>query len=311
MALTRSLYSTQYCKIQLREDTDKVYQSGVDAYYGGYLNNGSGAETSLVFSGLPVQTASIERTVPTEDILVLGRLGSVGRQQKEVETYSINVKLFWASTAGAKLDAGAISALTGNALNGTRSKISVEPNGFTGFGILTKFSLDGSVGNFITSDLTFEGFGTPEVTKVANAGNTEGGGVANSVTVWTSENVILGTNSGSNINPTETINSAKFSLDIPTETLSRIGAQITGSTTLDRLTGNYLHVAKPPFKSSISYEGQLVTGDHKSDPITFGHIKVTPVNFNITSQSYNQNAGDVGATMSFSSEGVTATFADA
>ena len=287
MALTRSLYSTQYLKLRLTEGT------------GSYI------------TGLPVQTASIERTVPTEDILVLGRLSSVGRQQKDVETYKMDVKLFWASTAGAQLTSSDISTLTGNALNGTRSEVVVEPNGFTGFGILTKFSLDGSVGNFITSDLTFEGFGTPVISTVANPANAEGGGVANSVTVWTSENVILGTNSGSNINPTETINSAKFSLDIPTETLSRIGAQITGSTTLDRLTGNYLHVAKPPFKSSISYEGQLVTGDHKSETITFGHIKVTPVNFNITSQSYNQNAGDVGATMSFSSEGVTATFADA
>jgi len=287
MALQRSLYSTQFLKIKLTEGA------------GSYI------------TGLPVQTASIERTVPTEDIVVLGRLGSVGRQQKEVETYKMDVKLFWASTANAQLTHSDISTLTGNALKGTRSEVIIEPNGFTGFGILNKFSLDGSVGGFITADLGFEGFGTPTITTAANAGNTEGGGVPSSVTVYTSENVILGSNNSSVSNPTETIKSAKFNLDLPTETLSRIGAQITGSTTDSLLTGNYLHVAKPPFKASFSYEGELVTGDHKSDALTFGHLKVTPVNFNVTSQSFNQNQGDVGATMSFNSEGVSVTFAAA
>jgi len=285
MALNRSLYSTQFLKLRLTE--------GVGDY----------------ISGLPVQTASIERTVPTEDIVVLGRLGSVGRQQKEVETYKMDVKLFWASTPNAKLTHSDIIALTGNALNGTRSEVIVEPNGFTGFGILNKFSLDGSVGAFITADLSFEGFGTPVITTAANAGNTEGGGVPSAVTVYTSENVILGNNDNQVSDPTETIKSAKFNLDLPTETLSRIGAQITGKTTDGLLTGNYLHVAKPPFKASFSYEGELVTGDHKDDALTFGHLKVSPVNFNVTSQSFNQNQGDVGATMSFNSEGVSVTFA--
>jgi len=285
MALQRSLYSTQFLKLRITGNT------------GDYI------------TGLPVQTASIERTVPTEDIVVLGRLGSVGRQQKEVETYKMDIKLFWASTSGAKLTASDISALTGNALNGTRSEVIVEPNGFTGFGILNKFSLDGSVGSFITADLGFEGFGTPAITTAANAGSTEGGGVPSAVTVYTSENVILGDNNSTKINPTETIRSAKFNLDLPTETLSRIGAPIIGSTTASGLTGNYLHVAKPPFKASFSYEGELVTGDHKDDALTFGHLKVSPVNFNVTSQSFNQNQGDVGATMSFNSEGVSVTFA--
>jgi len=284
MALNRSLYSTQFLKLRLTEGT------------GSYI------------TGLPVQTASIERTVPTEDIVVLGRLGSVGRQQKEVETYKMDVKLFWASTSDARLTASDIIALTGNALNGTRSEVIVEPNGFTGRGILNKFSLDGSVGSFITADLGFEGFGTPIITTAANAGNTEGGGVPSAVTVYTSENVILGGNNSTNTSPTETINSAKFNLDLPTETLSRIGAQITGKTTDANLTGNYLHVAKPPFKASFSYEGELVTGDHKSDSIQFGHLVVSGINFNVTSQSFNQNQGDVGATMSFNSEGVSVAF---
>jgi len=284
MALSRSLYSTQFLKLTLSE----------------------GAATAI--TGLPVQTASIERTVPTEDIVVLGRLGSVGRQQKEVETYKMDIKLFWASGDGNSLTAQNIKDLTGNALNGTRSKIEITPNGFVGFGILNKFSLDGSVGAFVTADLGFEGFGTPEISTSTNAGNAAGGGVASSVTVYTSENIVLGANNNAEDNPTETIKSAKFSLDLPTETLSRIGGPITGLTTSANLKGNYLHVAKPPFKASISYEGEMVTGDHKNDAISFGHLKVTPAGFNITSQSFSQNQGDVGATMSFNSEGVSVAF---
>jgi len=289
MALQRSLYSTQFLKLRITGTT-------------------ANPQASSYITGLPVQTASIERTVPTEDIVVLGRLGSVGRQQKEVETYKMDIKLFWASTSGAQLTAGDIIALTGNALKGTPSEVIIEPNGFTGFGILNKFSLDGSVGNFITADLGFEGFGTPIISTAANAGSSEGGGVPTTVTVYTSENVILGGNNSANTSPTETIKSAKFNLDLPTETLSRIGAPITGSTTGSGMTGNYLHVAKPPFKASFSYEGELVTGDHKSDALQFGHLVVSGINFNVTSQSFSQNQGDVGATMSFNSEGVSVVF---
>ena len=283
MALSRSLYSTQFLKLTLTEGGSSI-------------------------DNLPVQTASIERTVPTEDIVVLGRLGSINRQQKEVETYKMDIKLFWASGSDFGLTAANISKLTGNALDGTRSKIEVTPNGFVGFGILNKFSLDGSVGGFITADLGFEGFGTPEITTTTNAGSTEGNSSIKNVTVYTSENIVLGANNNTKSDPTETIKSAKFSLDLPTETLSRIGAPITGLTTAALLKGNYLHVAKPPFKASLSYEGELVTGDHKNDSISFGHLKIIPNGFNITSQSYSQNQGDVGASMSFNSEGVSVTF---
>jgi len=74
------------------------------------------------------------------------------------------------------------------------------------------------------------------------------------------------------------------------------------------LTGAHLLVAKPPFKVSISYDGELVTGAHSLDAITFGHLQITPIAANITSQSYNQNAGDIGAAFSFASEGTSCTF---
>ena len=278
MSLSRSLYSTQFLELTLSE-------------VGG-----------TVVSGLPVQTASIERTVPTEDIIILGKLGSVGRQQKEVESVKMDIKLFWATGSGNNLSAANLDTLTGNALNGTRSKVVVTPNGFTGYGILTNFGIDAGVGDFLTANMSFEGFGTPIITTAATAAANASSYPSASVVVYTSENVSAG---GSD----ETIKSAKFSIDIPSERLSRLGAPITGSQTGADLTGNHLLVAKPPFKVSVSYDGQFMTGAHANDPITFGHLKITPANSNITTQSFSQNAGDVGATMSFASEGTSCTFA--
>ena len=292
MAISRTLYSTQFLNLFLNE---------------------TGAAS---IDGLPIQSASIERTVPTEDIMVLGKLGSAGRQQKEVESVKMDIKLFWASgeransststitnTLETRLTASDLAILTGNALRGTRSKIVVSPNGFTGYGILTNFGIDGSVGDFLTASMSFEGFGTPIIANTTTDASVESSYAPASVFVYTSENIKLDGSTD------ETIKSAKFSLDIPTERLSRIGAPVTGLQTDSSLTGEHLLVAKPPFKVSVSYEGQLVTGSHALDAITFGHVKFTPIAANITSQNYSQNAGDVGASMSFSAEGTSVTIA--
>lgn len=293
MALSRTLYSTQFLTLELTE---------------------GGVDTDIV-SGLPVQTASIERTVPTEDVMVLGKLGSMGRQQKEVESVKIDVKVFWASgeranttatsitnTLGTRLTADNLSTLTGNALKGIRSKIVLSPNGFTGFGILTNFGIDAGVGDFLSANLSFAGIGTPQIATTSTSADSESSYAPVSVFVYTSENVSLAGSTD------ETIKSAKFSIDIPNERLSKLGAPVTGLQTDGNLTGAHLLVAKPPFKVSVSYDGELVTGAHALDAITFGHLKITPVAANITSQSYNQNAGDVGAAFSFASEGTSCTF---
>ena len=289
MAISRTLYSTQFLNLFLNE---------------------TGAAS---IDGLPIQSASIERTVPTEDIMVLGKLGSAGRQQKEVESVKMDIKLFWASgeransststitnTLETRLTASDLATLTGNALRGTRSKIVVQPNGFTGYGVLTNFGIDGSVGDFLTASMSFEGFGTPVIANSTTDASVESLYAPKSVFVYTSENIKLDSSTD------ETIKSAKFSLDIPTERLSLIGSPVTGMQD-SALTGFHLLVAKPPFKVSVSYEGQLVTGSHALDAITFGHVKFTPIAANITSQNFSQNAGDVGASMSFSSEGTSVT----
>lgn len=296
MPISRNLYSTQFLTLELTE----------------------GGENSDTISGLPVQTASIERTVPTEDVMVLGKLGSAGRQQKEVESVKIDVKLFWASgtrdnstsstittSEAVRITAANLSTLTGNALKGVRSKIILAPNGFTGYGILTNFGIDAGVGDFLSANLSFAGFGTPQIANTTTSADNESSYAPASVFVYTSENVSLA--GGSN----ETIKSAKFSIDIPNERLSRLGAPVTGSQTNENLTGAHTLVAKPPFKVSVSYDGELVTGAHAEDAITFGHLKITPVASAVTSQSYNQNAGDVGGAFSFSSEGTSCTFANA
>ena len=313
MALARSLYSTQFLKLYLNESLSGTNGTGTpisatDTGHVGYNSN--------LINGLPVQSASIERTVPTENILVLGKLGSLGRQQKEIETVKMDVKLFWASgeiisgnispNSEMRLSASNLQTLTGNALQGKRSIIAVEPNGFTGYGILTNFAIDAAAGDFLTASMSFAGFGKPFITTGTNDAAVESDYAPKSIFVYTSENVSLAGLSGTN----ETIKTAKFSIDLPNERLSRIGAPITGYQTDENLTANHLLVAKPPFKVTVSYDGEFVTGAHSLDALTFGHIKFTPVSANITSQNYSQKAGDVGASMSFSSEGTSCSITD-
>lgn len=331
MGLQRTLYSTQFLKLYLNERLEDGLTSA--------LTNAQNYKNNLL-SGLPVQSASIERTIPADNILILGKLGSVGRQQNGVETVKMDIKLFWASGTGlipgeipnipgidavdTRLNFNHIDELTGNALEGKRSIIVVEPAGFTGYGILTNFSLDAGLGDFVTANLSFEGYGTPLIATQATKSNSITDYPASSVVVYTSQNVFLFDNDAANftkIDPTETIKSAKFSLDIPTESISRLGAAITGCQSTDivaylsghaegvsQLTGNHLLVAKPPFKVSISYDGQFLTGSHAKDKITFGHLTIEPLFASITSQSYSQSAGEAAATMSFSSEGTSAKF---
>ena len=334
MALQRSLYSTQFLKLYI----DERLTDGLTSAIAGPANTQNYNENLI--SGLPVQSASIERTIPSDNILILGKLGAVGRQQKDVETVKMDIKLFWASGTGlipgqqpnipgidavdTRLRVDHIKLLTGNALQGKRSIIVVEPNGFTGYGILTNFSIDAGLGDFVSANLSFEGYGTPLIASYANKSTDTTAYPASAVVVYTSQNVFLHDNDSANfkqVNPTETIKSAKFSIDIPTERLSRIGAAITGAQSSDivaylsghadgvhELTGNQLLVAKPPFKVSVSYDGQFLTGDHAKDKITFGHVTIEPISASITSQSFSQAAGEVGATMSFSSEGTSAEF---
>jgi len=261
MAITRTLYTTQVAAI--------------------------GALT-----GLPIQSASIERTVATEDVLILGRLASASRQQKDVDTYKMDVKFYIATGGAGGLTTANVRTLVNEALSGTTRVISVSPDGFSGSAIMTNFSIEAGVGEFVTASMAFEGLGTPVISSAGNNSTTQGGAAATTVLTAVDVNAGVGT-----------VKSAKFSIDVPTERLSRLNGAISGAHDSADITDNHKLFAKPPLKVSASLDGQSLTIS-AAPTIAFGsNLSFTPVSSNITSQSFSQAAGDVGAAMSFSVEG--------
>lgn len=290
-----------------------------------YPNSGS---TSGFFS-LPINSVSLDVTNPIENVLVLGQLGAAARVQKEASKTKITIKSYLTSgtVSGAgglstAFNAAAIAGLTGNALAGNYAKIQLDPYGFTGYGILTKLDLDASANNFVMLDMTFEGVGSPDAggisTSISNSSYAGLTTVVSGVTPVTSNLVGAGVVStdglflnapGANIVGTgfaSCVSTAKFSLDIPTETITCLGSQITGSQLLVS-KGNVV-VGKPPFKATITVEGTAATA---CDSIDFGTIVVTLPTPRLISNTINQSVGAIGETFNYTIDDVTANFRDA
>ena len=136
------------------------------------------------------------------------------------------------------------------------------------------------------------------------------------------ENVTELTGTQGNI---DTINSAKMSFDMPTETLSALGQVIEGNTVTVK-PGNTVF-SKPPYKASLNLDGQgLKMAGHVNyvpvggiihveeeilpNEIQVGqlHCVVDKDGAGVTSRSMNQNVGDVGASYTVAVEGTMASF---
>lgn len=272
----------------------------------------------------PVQSANCETSIPIEDISILGKLGSAGRFQKEVATCKSDVKIYLANDTG---NANAVlgdflSLLTGEALSGQVSTIKVTPNGYTMSGIVSKIGIDMSKGNFAMLDLGFVGVGEPDydaqLSSIGGAGLLPGAAISCSpittgVRLYSLADFLLYggySNSGSSGIPNSYNNkcpsSVKFNMDIPNEVISCLGGAISGSQTA--VSSAHVQVGKPPFKGTLVVEG---TSAESCSKVVFGEVDdVITVIFNdgkVTSKSFNQAAGNVGATYNFTVEGTDIT----
>lgn len=277
---------------------------------------------------LPVQSASCEVTQPVEDVLSFGQLGSLGRFQTAVTTCKSNIKSYLpmptggASFAGGTtgssaensvVDVTLINALTGDALAGSVAVIQVSPNGFTMSGILTSFGVDISNGGFAMADFSFNGLGQPAFAAQPN-GNT----FSVQANMPSSFTPVISSHVSGIYNPTtqsitgNTSSSLKFSLDIPTDQLSSLGGNITGSQVA--VAPYFLMVAKPPFKTSLSVEGTSIaipvgTGAANNMYVVGGLGIQLPAAI-CTASSFNNAVGNVGATYNYTIEDVNAVFTD-
>jgi len=250
-----------------------------------------------------VQSASCETTIPIDDLLILGKLGSAGRHQKEVATCKADLKIFLNNDAtSSALKGSFLQELTGEALAGQVSTISVSPNGFTMSGIISSIGIDHSQGNFATADLSFVGVGEPDYAAVPTSIGGAGTQPASAIQISPVTTGIEIYDTGGVLTD-KCPQSAKFSLDIPNEVISCLGGDISGSQT--EVATDNVQVAKPPFKGTISIEG---TSAEAANQLKFGaagaNINCKINDGKLVSRSFNQAAGDVGANYSFTLEGV-------
>lgn len=129
----------------------------------------------------------------------------------------------------------------------------------------------------------------------------------------------------------DTLASAKFSYDLPTETLTALGQVIVGVTTAVR--GGNRTFSKPPYKASLALDGQglLLAGHYKLDTgqspaeveeeVIPHELQIGSLRANcggshtlgsnpstVASRSFSNNVGDVGATYSITVEATEASF---
>lgn len=275
-------------------------------------------QTGVGFTGrctgyLPVSSASCEVTKPVEAVTAFGRLGSLALAQTNLTTCKSSIKTYLTSGAPAfnaqainsGITAGFLASLTGDAVQGNYTVITVTPNGFIMSGILASMGLDMAVGGFGTADFTFNGIGQPYFTGLVNNATTEQGNMPQSLTPVTTIAV-----SGAILSGCQT--SFKFALDMPTDNLSCLGdypdmVQSSGM--------NSLIATKPPYKATITVEGYEVDLSTSTTDIppantrySFGNVSVALPNGISTSKSFNQAVGTANASYNYTLEDTTANF---
>ena len=285
-------------------------------YVGQQVQILAGQGTSNAMTGyLPVSSASCEVTKPVEAVSAFGHLGSLALAQTNLTTCKSSIKSYLTSgqanvTFGAisGLCPGLISAITGDAVNGRYTVITVSPNGFTMSGIITSMGLDIALGGFGMCDMSFNGIGQPYFAQPLSNATTEQATMPTSLIPVTTIGVSGAILSGC-------ASSFKFSLDMPSDNLACLGDnpdQIQGPTMTSVIA------TKPPYKASITVEGfgiDVSAGGTGIPPANtkynLGGIGIALPNAITTSKSFNNAVGTANATFNYSVEDTYAVFSAA
>ena len=261
---------------------------------------------------LPVSTASIEVTRPVEAITSFGKFGSLNVAQTNLTTCKSSLKCYLGTgtSLGYQGEKGITSAVLNDMISSTTSSsgmtISVSPGGFTMSGILTNIGIDISMGGFGMCDFGFAGIGNPVLVS-PNAGNQT---TENDSTLSISPITTMSIGSASGALNGVYATSIKFSYDMPTDTLAALGDNPNASQGSSQLVSSI--ATKPPYKTTISVEG------HGVDPTLLdtgvaglgygiGNIAIVLPNAKVSARSFNNAAGQVSATYSYTAEDVSAT----
>ena len=304
--------------------------------------------TSANWYSLPAQSANADETIPQDDVLVLGKLGGVARLQKDVATSKASVKFYLCDTITVDTSAAAFNAFEGtlrdadlqylydlladletdsiagtaNTLNvdstGTGTAGTSDEDGFSMAGVCSSIGIDASKGAFPMVDLSFEGVGRLNSLAMGTTGtltDAHGGDwhISSCVPITSADVSITGVT-------TDTIANVKIAYDMPTETLSKLGGVIAG--THNNVSADNQMFSKPPFKASMTADGQSAAqvatawagSTDTSCQVKFNgtahfmKAAIQGAGLNVSTKSFSQNVGDVGATFSVTAEGTKMLF---
>ena len=275
---------------------------------------------------IPVKSVSLSREIPMEPILALGMLKGYDQIQKGWQTFKMDLKCFLPKAVGTTT--AAIPPLFFNGLckaaqKGEYVPFRLHPINTAGVflkGILSNISLDNTAGDFIELGLSFQGLGDPSLSTGITASVVAISTAPTDVIVVGHSAVEVYDSSSISIPATygETIKSAKFSFEMPNETIAHLGGLLNTTNAL-LAAGTELEkcriIAKAPYKASLSFDGTHVLQNATargrdlenatSPAITFGNIPITIKNGALKSFSVSQTPGEIGAAFSASYEGTS------
>lgn len=283
-------------------------------YVGQQVKITSGPAAARMTGYLPVSSASCEVAQPVEAVTAFGHLGSLALAQTNLTTCKASIKTYLTSGAPAAdtagnvsgLGPGLIASITGDAIAGRYTVITVTPNGFIMSGLITSLGIDMALGGFGTADLAFNGIGAPSFASPTTDAISEQAVMPTTLVPVTSVGVGGGILSGC-------ANSFKFSLDMPTDTLACLGDN-PNTPQLDSMTS--LLATKPPYKATISVEGfGLQIGGIENTGIppantkySLGLLDIQLPNGIVTSKSFNNAVGNANASYNYTVEDTSAVF---
>jgi hypothetical protein len=253
---------------------------------------------------LPVNSASIEVTRPIEAVTAFGQFGALNQAQTNITTCKMSLKGYMGSgTNVTGITASVLNNIIGHTASGVMSII-VQPQGFTGSGILTNLGLDISVGGFGMFDMGFAGVGNPIV---ADAQTEQ---VASNQTTLSIAPVTTMSIGSGGLLANANASSIKFSYDLPTDTLTSLGENPNAW----QGALNSIIATKAPYKASISVEGfgvnPTITDAQATGLVSIGNIGISLSKGKVTSRSVSNAAGQATANFSYTAEDVSANITD-
>jgi len=360
MAINRVLFATQTARLYLYP-TAAGGASSANAQAGGWnaylpIQSASADETipqdDVLVMGKIDGVARLQKDVSTSKSSLKAYIATTGKYNTTVTANQIWPQGGASLTSGTGMHQGAVwsfhellNDLEVAATEGVVCYLQVDSlnvanaanggdDGFKMYGICSSIGIDASKGGFPTLDLSFEGVGRLTDMSMGSQHSLAhvNGGVQTikELTPLISSHVSLGTEATHGADVVDTINSVKFSFDMPTETLSRMGGIIMG--TYNNVYQDNRIFSKPPYKASMTVDGQSLSaverqwrsgdsngalGNTTANGIAFRlkypgwngvTVAIDRAGSTISARSFSQNVGDVGATFSVSAEGSGASY---